>query len=127
MHRTKRGAMRALLVVAVLWMLPGCKHGESAPEAPFVPLGEVIYKGGGASFSETRVVGPRVNLSRRSDGSWGGTLMDQAVDVSVNGDKVRGVHLQLNREAGPAGVIFTGQWLGRILRFEIDAEKAVIR
>ena len=98
-----------------------------APADAYVSTGEVSFMGGGASFDANRVVGPRVNLSRRADGSWGGVLMDQPVDLSVSPGRVSGVNLTLAITQGPGGTVITGQWQGRILRFELGPEGALIR
>src|SRR5690242_12279587 len=74
---------RLFIVALALALAVGCKStGEvaseqtAAPAGEFKAQGEIRYRGGSASFDETRVVGPHANLSRRSDGSWAGNLMD---------------------------------------------------
>lgn len=125
---------RLSVVAFALVLAMGCKStGDVAPEqgaAPageFKALGEIRYRSGSASFDETRVVGPHVNMSRRSDGSWAGNLMDGTVDVSVYPDRVVGVGLTLAIERKPDVNIITGQYQGRILRFEVGAEQLIVR
>jgi hypothetical protein len=51
----------------------------AAASAEYVPIGEVIVRGRGATFSDTRVVGPTVNLTRNEDGSWAGSILGSSV------------------------------------------------
>ncbi len=65
-------------IVAALassWVLLGCQHGAasaSAQSTPFQPTGSIAFNRGSASFDATRVVGPRINVTMRSDGTWAG-------------------------------------------------------
>jgi hypothetical protein len=125
-----------LFAVSFLLAL-GCKStaeakpDQAAPPAAFKPTGEVIFSSsgisGGSTFDATRVVGPRVNMSQRGDGSWAGTLQDGSVDASLYPNRLAGVDLTLTQEKKPDGVIITGQYQGRILRFEVDSQKFVAR
>ncbi len=115
-------------VWVMVCVLTACQHlgvAADASEAPFEPTGAVQYLARGASFSSTRVVGPNVNLTKRSDGSWGGRLLDQPVDVNEYEHRIGGVDFTLQVEATPSGQLVTGQFQGESLRFEID--KAMIR
>jgi hypothetical protein len=55
------------------------------PEQPagesFVATGEVLTRDASAAFDDWRVVGPNVNLVRRPDGSWAGTLAGENLSV----------------------------------------------
>lgn len=122
------------VALALALAAAGCKStGEVAPEpgavpaGEFKPLGEIRFRSGSASFDESRVVGPHVNVSRRADGSWAGNLMEGTVDVSVYPDRVVGVGLTLAIERKSDTNIITGQYQGRILRFEVGAEQLLIR
>src|SRR4051812_23267514 len=121
--------MRMVGALAVL--LSGCLLPQVVPEADseFIPTGEIQYRGNGASFDAVRVRNPRCNLTKRTDGSWGGTIdvgsMRQPVDVSVTPKKVTGVGLTLvlEEESAENGIVVTGQWQGKILRFEVGPQK----
>ena len=80
-----------------------------------------------ASFDAARVVGARINMSRRSDGSWAGTLNEMPVDVSVYPDRISGVNFTLHREDTAGGIVLTGQWQGNMVRFEGVQDKMLIR
>lgn len=113
---------------SMVWLLAACQHmGASAEtsEAPFEPTGGVQYLARGATFSSTRVVGPNVNLTKRSDGSWGGRLLDQPVDVNQYQNRITGADFTLEAEATPTGQLVTGQFQGQSIRFEIG--KSMIR
>ncbi len=55
------------------------------------------------------------------------TLDDQIVDVTVNGNRIVGSFMTLYVEQSSKGVLITGQWLGRILRFEVAPEQVLVR
>ncbi len=118
------------------WVLVGglstaCQHMGAVADVPqssdFQPLGSIVFQGGSASFDADRVVGPRINVSRRTDGSWGGTLDNQAIDVSVSSNRIAGSYINLHIEQTPGGMIITGQWQNKIMRFEFTPERAVVR
>jgi hypothetical protein len=117
--------------VAALLVFSSCTFPTVVPEAlntEFKPKGEVIAYGRTVSFDEVRVRSPHCNLSKRTDGSWGGTFNERALDVSVTGDRVRGVEFTLSREMSEANkLVITGQFQGRIYRFELDDKQALIR
>lgn len=117
--------MRALLLGLVL---SACTLPQVMPEVretPFVPTGEVVLYDRNASFDAVRVRSPHANLSRRVDGSWAGVLHGRPVDVSVTETRVTGVDLVLTRaESFPGVVVITGQFRGRLYRFELDDRRA---
>jgi hypothetical protein len=121
--------MRLPLFAALL--LVGCKTAEPVPEAlsdKFTATGEIAYQGVGASFDQNRVVGPLVNLTRRTDGSWGGRLRDEPMDVSVYAARVTGVNFTMAWEpSADGGTAITGQWNGGIMRFETSGDTLLIR
>lgn len=115
----------ALLLV----LLGGCATTNTGPAMPaeFKPTGEVVLGNRSASFDAWRVINARCNLARRGDGSWAGTFEGQAVDVTVTEDRVVGIGLQMTRELQDGRSIITGQFNGRIVRFEFDDERALLR
>lgn len=121
--------MRSPLIVALL--LCSCSFPTVMPEAlntEFKPTGEVLVYNRTVSFDAVRVRSPECNLSKRTDGSWGGTLNQRPLDVNVYGEKVRGVDFTMTREQSDANhLVITGQFQGRIYRFELDDQKAIIR
>jgi len=81
-----------------------------------------------ASFDDVRVRAPNCNLTKRTDGSWGGTMRDRALDVSVTETDIRGVDLRVTRAESETGrLVISGQFLGMIQRFEIDQDRVLVR
>lgn len=123
--------MRRALLTLTLAMFGGCVTAQPLPETEteFVPTGEILLGSKGAAFDAVRVRKPNVNLTKRSDGSWGGVLAGTGIDVSVTPKRVTGVGLTLVLEesGGEKGTIITGQWQGNTVRFEIGPEQALIR
>jgi hypothetical protein len=124
--------MRTLVVAAVV-ALSSCSSlfPSVVPEAlntEFKPSGEVQLYNRSVAFDDVRVRSPLCNLSKRTDGSWGGVFNDRALDVSVTATKISGVEFMLTRELSDGNkMVITGQFQGRIYRFELDHEQALIR
>jgi hypothetical protein len=100
------------------------------PEAnnEFKPTGEVLLYSRTVSFDAVRVRSPDLNMTKRTDGSWGGILENQAVDVSVTENKITGVNFLLTREMSDGKrTVITGQFQGRIYRFEFDENEIMFR
>lgn len=119
-----------LIWTTLLLSVTGCQMAQVVPEASlaYVPAGEIQYLDSGATFDAVRVRNPRCNLSKRTDGSWGGSLGNQPIDASVTPKRMSGVGLTLSlEEESETGTVITGQWQGRIVRFEVGPEKALIR
>ena len=121
--------MRKLLVVTMA--LAGCALPQTVPEAlstEYTPSGHVQLFNRGASFDAVRVRSPQANISKRTDGTWAGTLRETFIDVSVTDTHVRGANILLTRGDSTAGhYVVTGQVNGRIVRFELDQDQALIR
>lgn len=119
------------LWVAVTLAFAGCNLAQVVPEAlntEFKPTGEVVFRERTASFDDVRVRAPNCNLTKRTDGSWGGTMRDRALDVSVTETDIRGVDLRVTRSESEKGhLVISGQFLGMIQRFEIDQDKVLVR
>lgn len=122
--------MRAALILATL-ALSSCNFPKVMPEAlntEFKPTGELLFYNRTASFDAYRVRSPSCNLARRTDGSWGGVLAQRPIDVSVTDKRISGVDLLLTRELSQGkGLIITGQFQGRIYRFELDDQRLIMR
>lgn len=122
--------MRASLVVVTL-AFSSCTLPSVVPEAlntEFKATGEVLLYDRTASFDAYRVRSPSCNLSKRTDGSWAGVLAGRAIDVTVTDQRISGVELMLTREKSEGNkTVITGQFQGRIYRFELDDERAIMR
>ncbi len=122
--------MRLVPVVVAVVALSSCNFPTVLPQAlntEFKPTGEVLIYDRTVGFDEVRVRSPRMNLAKRTDGSWGGTFNERAIDVSVTDSHVRGVDFTLSRELEGAKTIIIGQFQGKIYRFELDDKQALIR
>lgn len=124
--------MRAItLAVATLAAFSSCVMSQVVPEAnntEFKPTGETSMYNRSAAWDAVRVRSPKCNLAKRTDGSWGGTFADRAFDVSVTNSKITGVEFNLTREMSEGNhTVITGQFQGRIYRFEFDEKQALIR
>jgi hypothetical protein len=122
--------MRKLILTTLFVTLFGCNMPTVVPEASgeYKSSGEVIAYGRTSSFDAYRVRSTQCNLAKRTDGSWGGTFSDRPLDVSVDDAHARGVDFNLNREdSKPGSLIVTGQFQGRIFRFEMNATQVLVR
>lgn len=121
--------MRLGLLLGSAWLV-GCALPQVLPEpsGEYEPVGEVQFSGGmSASFSSVSVRSPRMNVSKRSDGSWSGTFQNQPFDVSVSERAARGVGLVLALDANSAqGFEVEGQWQGRRVRFLVKPDTVAI-
>jgi hypothetical protein len=108
---------------------------ETVPEAKgeYNPTGEISYLERGATFDQWRVRNPHANLTKKVDGSWGGTMLDpfsvtQPIDVTVTPKKISGVNLILTLESqDEQNTVMVGQWQGRIMRFEFHPDQVIVR
>jgi hypothetical protein len=101
---------------------------QTGPEPEYTPTGEVVYYDRIATFDATHVQSPNCSLRRRDDGSWGGVLAERPIDVSVNEVTVKGADFLVSREdSRPGKSVITGQFQGRIFRFELTDDQVSIR
>lgn len=121
----------AFLSASAALALAGCAlMPKTVPEAntEFKPSGEVVIRGRTAGFDAVRVRSVNCNLAKRTDGSWGGTFQERAVDVSVTDTHIRGVDVILTRQESQKGhLIITGNFNGKMARFEVDGDKVLVR
>jgi hypothetical protein len=117
--------MKALLLGAML--VGSCVLPQVVPEArgEFTATGTIARGELKSGFDASRVVSPNLELARRTDGSWGGRFsqagsgLTQALDVSVEGDVVRGVDFLMRRERAGERTIITGTFKAKSFRFEL--------
>ncbi|WP_242342180.1 hypothetical protein [Anaeromyxobacter terrae] len=99
-----------------------------AQEPPFEAKGEVRFHasaglGSGASFDETRIVGPAVNLTRREDGSWAGDIAGQDVSLYGGDTKLSGPNVNLSFKQKNGKTDVEGLFYGYRVRLSVDAKK----
>lgn len=70
---------------------------------PFEPTGGVKRYGGTATFDAVRVRGPGVEMTKRTDGTWGGRLQAWEFEVSVHGNTISGVETRNLRQVTQGG------------------------
>ena len=98
--------------------------GSGAAPPDFEPTGGIrVASGNGARFNATRVVGPKVQINQRSDGTWGGMLYGNAatptpIDATFQSGQFVGsnIRLTITREGGQTRIF--GSVQDRIVRFE---------
>lgn len=121
--------MRTLVAAAVtLAALASAAPGRAQDAAPFEPTGEIRFRGSGAlstgaSFDESRVVGPSVNLTRREDGTWAGDLAGHDLDLRVQKDRVTGPNVNITFRTQDGKTRVEGLFFGRRVRVEMDRKK----
>jgi hypothetical protein len=98
---------------------------EAATE--FKPTGELNFYDKSASFDPWRVRSPNANITKRTDGSWGGVVRDEPLDVTVTADQITGAVIKLVRQDTAEGYVITGQIDGAIVRYEVLKDKLLIR
>ena len=121
--------MRQFLSVAVV-LSCACVTSQPVPEASseYVPSGEVMVRAKAASFDKVRVRSTRMNLTKRTDGSWSGTFDKEPFDLSVDETSVHGYEFNLSKSDSTEGhTIITGVWQTKQVRIELDGEKAMLK
>jgi hypothetical protein len=117
---------RTLLLLAALLgcaagsetLLPLTPMPDGAPPPEFLAMGEIQAHDRSAAFSDWRVVGPRVNMTRRDDGSWAGDLLGESYVLRPGEGQISG--------AG-ADVFFVRSGREVIVRGILNARKFSIR
>lgn len=108
------------LAIATLLAVPGGAAGQSQP---FQATGEVFFLGyggvgNGASYSDDRIVGQNVNLTRRDDGGWAGDLLGQNVDMVVTPERLSAPNFDVHIERKGDRLAVRGNVFGQ--RFSVE-------
>src|SRR4029450_8806137 len=127
--------MRIRITLPSLAMLAlACAGAGGSGVAPdFQPTGGIVVASGNASrFNANQIVGPKVHIHQRSDGSWGGTInaggpTPTPIDAVFQGGQFVGatIRLAINREAGQTTIV--GSVLDRIVRIEVTSTEIRVR
>lgn len=131
----KLGTPMKWLSLLALCSVAACATSTSgqAAEAPtskpgFTPQGEFTStRGYSASFDETRVVGPRVEVSQRDDGTWAGVLLGNPVTVTLEGQRLVGPNFEFTWTQTENGLDGRGVVRGQLVRVTVDEENLYIR
>ena len=101
--------------------------GETKPR-DFQASGEVFFdaqsSGTSVAFSDFRMVGPRVNMTRADDGSWRGNIGDREMIVKVQPGRITGdgVDLFVVRKTGKSNAVSVqGMYFQRQVWFTFKA------
>lgn len=102
--------------------LSACASTDGARgTSEFRPTGEVLSSlGSSVAFNDERIVGPEINLTRRDDGSWAGTINDTLVDIRVKDGNLHGIHIDLHWQPIEGGFKAQGLIGQRIVRVQVD-------
>ena len=130
MHRWTTFAATCALALAAC--ATGSESGGAAPSASssdFTPTGAITGYLSNATFDATHVVGPKINASLRSDGSWGGTIGTEgrALFHVYKDGTLSGPDLTMTISKAGQVLTVTGQFQGRILRFEVSPTVLKVR
>ncbi len=123
-------------VLSIAMVVLACAGGSgsgSGAAADFKPTGSIVVaSGNGASFNANQVVGPKVHISQRADGSWGGTInaagaTPTPIDATFQGGQFVGanIRLSINREGGMTTIV--GSVQDRIVRIEVTEPEIRVR
>ncbi len=121
---TRHGPLLAALAAIALTPLPG----SAQEKPPFEATGELRLHGYGtigssAAYDAERLVGPTVNLTRREDGSWGGDLAGQDMDLEISERRVSGPNVSLNVSQKGGRTEVEGIFFNRRFRVSLDAKR----
>jgi hypothetical protein len=131
-RRTRLRAALALLLLAACATTPSgtpmpvTDLGPPPPSgAPFEPLGELLFSGGGgrsAAYSMHRVMGPKVNLAYTADGKWSGTLDGRDVQLTPGPGKLSAPNVNLNILLEGDQITIRGMWFQRNVWLNVSAK-----
>jgi len=100
------------VIVALLALVPAFSANA------FEPTGEIFTRLSHVKFDDRQVIGPRVSMSRRSDGTWGGWLRGRPLDFSVTETAIQGVNLSLTIERTQDYLVLRGYYEGQPIHVE---------
>jgi hypothetical protein len=91
----------------------------------FEPTGEIYTRVSHVKFDDQQVIGPRVNMTRRSDGTWGGWLRGRPLDITLTENGIRGVGLTLYIKRNADYLVLHGYYENNAIRVEWPTEGVV--
>ena|SRR5262249_55840248 len=109
---------------SLLTMLALCS--VSGPALAETETGEVVTWKSSAKFTEVSVVGPKVNIYRRSDGTWAGMFQGVPIEITAYKDWIVGFELHLKVTRTPRFLIVDGSFRNRYVHYEWPTNPAVL-
>jgi hypothetical protein len=102
--------------------------GAAQDRPPFEATGEIRFHGYGtvgtsAAYDGERLIGPTVNLTRREDGTWGGDLAGQNMDLEVTDRRISGPNVSLNISQKDGRTEVEGLFFNQRFRVSLDAKR----
>ncbi|HLT28667.1 MAG TPA: hypothetical protein VK013_01390 [Myxococcaceae bacterium] len=113
-----------LMAAGLALGMTACASTDGARGTPeFQATGEVLStRGTSVAFNDDRILGPEINLTRRTDGSWAGTINDTLVDIRVKEGNLHGIHIDLHWKPVEGGFRAQGLIGQRIVRVQVDGK-----
>ena len=100
--------------------LPLTPVPAAPPDPEFRATGEVVGRGSSAAFDDWRVVGPKVNLTRRGDGTWAGDLGGTEVLLTPSDGRLSGAGADLHFLLRDGVVLVRGRVGGRDINVRLQ-------
>lgn len=122
--------LSALITAVFALAVSGCATtGGAAGSNEFHAAGEIHCRFSGASFNAHEVRGPKISVSQRPDGTWGGLIETSPLDATFypDGSFKGGMALRMKVVKADNVLTITGQWRGRIFRFEVSPTQLMVR
>lgn len=94
--------------------------GAASGGVIFVPLGSA---GTGATFDESRVVGPTVNMAAMAEGGWGGDLVGRNLVLQIEDGRLGGAAFELLVEQEGDAVHLAGVRDGRRVNLRLSSKR----
>jgi len=110
-----------------------CAGACASSGADFQPTGGIVVaSGNGARFNAKQVIGPKVQVSQRSDGTWVGTIRGDAgtptpIDATFQGGQFVGSNIRLGIAREGRQTTIVGSFQDTIVRFEVTAMDIRVR
>jgi hypothetical protein len=125
---------RSHLIACGFVALAACATGSGGGStADIVPTGRInVAAGNGAIFNPTQVSGPKIHVSQRQDGSWGGTITGSAasqvpIDCTFQNGQFVGANLRMSISRVDQQTVVSGTFNDRIVRFEFSPTQIIVR
>jgi hypothetical protein len=90
------------------------------PDPDFRATGEVVSRDSSAAFNDWRVVGPKVNLTRRGDGTWAGDLGGADVLLTPSEGRLSGAAADLHFLLRDGQILVRGRVGGRDINIRLQ-------